>query len=344
VVPIVNRQSPIVNRQSKIVVCGSISFFLRDNACMSAPNFILDPFTPAYVALHESGELARRAAAAYDALHKCRFCPRHCRVDRLAGQFGFCKTGASARVTSVFPHHGEEDCLRGRHGSGTIFINRCNLQCVFCQNADISQETAGIPVSAEGLADAMLQLQDLHCHNINFVTPTHVLPQILAGLRVAVEHGLRLPLVWNSGGYDSVDALKLLDGVVDIYMPDFKFWNAETAERLCLAKDYPERAREALMEMHRQVGVLKLGPDGVARRGVLVRHLVMPGLVNESAAIFEFLAKELSPDTFVNVMAQYRPAHRVSAKLHAEINRRPTPDELSEAIAAARAAGLWRFD
>jgi putative pyruvate formate lyase activating enzyme len=205
-------------------------------------------------------------------------------------------------------------------------------------------------MTAEGLADAMLQLQDLHCHNINFVTPSHVLPQILAGLCVAVEHGLRLPLVWNSGGYDSVDALNLLDGIVDIYMPDFKFWNAETSARLCLAEDYPERAREALKEMHRQVGVLKVGPDGVARRGVLVRHLVMPGLVAESAAIFKFLAKELSPDTFVNVMAQYRPAHTVGARgpagarLHAEINRRPTPDELSEAIAAARAAGLWRFD
>jgi len=317
---------------------------------VESERFILDPFAPAYRALLQSGELARRAAAARQALRACRLCPRGCSVDRAGGALGFCLTGPVARVTSVFPHHGEENPLRGRRGSGTIFFNRCNLQCVFCQNSDISQASAGVPVSPPELAELMLGLQAHGCHNINFVTPSHVLPQILEALLVAAERGLNLPLVWNSGGYDALEALALLDGVVDIYMPDFKFWQPATAKRLANAADYPDRARAALREMHRQTGALRFDPDGLARRGVLVRHLVMPGLLRESAAIFEFLARELSPDTYVNIMAQYHPAHLVGTRdalgkvQHAEFNRRVTAAEMTDAYAAARAAGLWRFD
>jgi len=312
--------------------------------------FMLDQFTPAYLALLRSGELATRAATARRALRACRLCPRGCGVDRADGKFGFCLTGAAANVTSAFPHHGEEDVLRGRRGSGTIFFNRCNLQCIFCQNSDISQAPAGIPASADELAEVMLGLQAHGCHNINFVTPSHVLPQILEALAIAARRGLNLPLVWNSGGYDALEALALLDGIVDIYMPDFKFWEPATAKRLANAEDYPARARDALREMHRQTGVLRCGPDHLARRGVLVRHLVMPGLLNESQEILKFLANELSPDTFVNIMAQYHPSHRVGTRsadgkvLYAELNRRVTTEEMAEAYESARAAGLWRFD
>jgi putative pyruvate formate lyase activating enzyme len=303
---------------------------------------MLDQFTPAYLALLRSGELATRAATARRALRACRLCPRGCGVDRADGKFGFCLTGAAANVTSAFPHHGEEDVLRGRRGSGTIFFNRCNLQCIFCQNSDISQAPAGAPASAAELAEVMLSLQAHGCHNINFVTPSHVLPQILEALAIAAMRGLNLPLVWNSGGYDALEALALLDGIVDIYMPDFKFWTAESGKRYANAPDYPERAREALKEMHRQAGVLAVGPDGLARRGLLVRHLVMPGLGDETAAILDWIARKIGPDTFVNVMGQYRPKHR--ARDFPELDRPPSGSEMIEAFAAARSAGLTRFE
>jgi putative pyruvate formate lyase activating enzyme len=253
-------------------------------------------------------------------------------------------------VASAFPHFGEEDCLRGWAGSGTVFFSCCNLRCVFCQNWDLSQESNGRELPAAAIAELMLMLERQGCHNLNFVTPEHVVPQVLEAVALAVERGFALPLVYNTGAYDALGSLALLAGVVDIYMPDFKFWQESTAARLAKARDYPERAREAIREMHRQVGPLRFGPDGLARRGVLVRHLVMPGLADESAAIFEWLAEELSPDTYVNIMGQYRPEHRVGAPgrdgkpRHAEINRRPSAGELAEAHAAARAAGLWRFD
>lgn len=239
---------------------------------------------------------------------------------------------------------GEERCLRGAWGSGTVFWAGCNLRCVFCQNADISQAAVGEECDAEGLADRMLWLQAAGCHNINFVTPEHVVPQVLAGLKSAVERGLRLPIVYNTSAYDSPEMLRLLDGVVDIYMPDFKLWSAAACGRLLEAEDYALRARAALREMHRQVGPLCFTPEGLARRGVLVRHLVMPGLLGESAAIFRFLAKELSPDTYVNIMGQYRPMHRVCGGGYTEINRPVTVAEMNDAYESARAAGLWRFD
>jgi putative pyruvate formate lyase activating enzyme len=307
--------------------------------------FVIDDFEPAYLALWRAGQLEDRVQAALQELQCCRICPRECDVDRLADEQGLCHTGRHARVASAFPHFGEEDCLRGRRGSGTIFFAFCNLRCVFCQNWDISQAPAGAEMTAEAIADLMLELQGAGCHNINFVTPEHVAPQVVEAIAVAVPRGLRVPIVYNTSAYDSLASLRLMDGLVDIYMPDFKFWRPETARRLARAKDYPETARRAIAEMHRQVGVLRFGPDGLARRGVLLRHLVMPGQLDEAAGIFRWIADELSPDTYVNVMAQYRPEHRVpGSDRYRDIDRRPTSGEITDAYGAAREAGLWRFD
>lgn len=300
-------------------------------------------FEPAYLARYRTGELQRRAEQARAQLADCRVCPRACGVNRLAGAAGVCQIGRYAQVASSFPHHGEEDCLRGWGGSGTIFFAWCNLRCVFCQNFDISQAPAGVEVTPEDLAALMLSLQAAGCHNINFVTPEHVVPQILEALPAAIAGGLRLPLVYNTSAYDSLDSLRLLDGIVDIYMPDFKLWDERLARRYLKASDYPAAARAALREMHRQVGPLKLDENGLAKRGVLVRHLVMPGHIGDTQAIMRFLADEVSPDTFVNIMAQYHPAGRVSASQYSELNRRITPQEYRDAVNAARAAGLWRL-
>lgn len=312
--------------------------------------FLLEDFEPAYLRLHRTGELQTRVETGLHELEDCCACPRNCHVNRLKNETRVCNTGRYARVASVFPHFGEEDCLRGWNGSGTIFFALCNLRCVFCQNWDISQQQAGGEYPPERIADLMLALQGRGCHNINFVTPEHVVPQVLEAVAAAVPMGLNLPIVYNTSAYDSVESLKLLDGIVDIYMPDFKFWNYESSRRYAKARDYPERAREAIAEMHRQVGPLKFGPDGLARRGVLVRHLVMPGQADEAAAICRWLARELSQDTYINLMAQYRPEFQVGAAgkngspQYVEINRWPTPAEMQAARAAARAAGLWRFD
>ena len=312
--------------------------------------FLLDEFEPAYLSLSRSGAFGERVERALRELESCRACPRDCGCNRIEDRTGACHTGRHAIVASAFPHFGEEDCLRGGRGSGTIFFSLCNLRCVFCQNWDISQVRAGTVCTAGDLARLMLDLQDRGCHNINFVTPEHVAPQVIEAVAVAAEGGLRLPIVYNTSAYDALSSLRLLEGIVDVYMPDFKFWKPETALRLALARDYPERARDAIAEMHRQVGPLKLGRDGLARRGVLVRHLVMPGQTDEAAAIFEWLAREVSPDTYVNVMAQYRPEHKVGTPgrdglvRFPEIGRRPGGPELEAAFAAARRAGLWRFD
>ncbi len=306
-------------------------------------------FAPAYCAL-SAVELSRRAEAARAELADCHACPRGCGVDRLAGETKVCKTGRLARVSSAFAHHGEEDPLRGNRGSGTIFFALCNLTCVFCQNWDLSQKPSGRELGAEQLATLMLELQSKGCHNVNFVTPEHVAPQVIEAIVVAIDAGLHLPIVYNTSGYDSLSTLRLLDGLIDIYMPDFKIWDPDSARRLVNAKDYPERAREAIQEMHRQVGPLKLDDHGVARRGLLVRHLVMPGQSEQTAAIVKWLAKELSPDTYLNLMGQYRPAFEVGGSgkkgepQHLDIARRPSSEEMKFAYRAARAAGLWRFD
>lgn len=302
-----------------------------------------DSFEPAYLALYRSGELAERVAKAQQMLADCRVCPRNCGVNRLVGETAVCKIGRYAVVSSYFPHMGEEDCLRGWNGSGTIFFSMCNLRCVFCQNYDISQLKFGVEVTPQQLAAMMLQLQEMGCHNINCVTPEHVVPQMLEGLLIAVEGGLRLPIVYNTSAYDALDSLYLLNGIVDIYMPDFKLWNVDKALKYLKAKDYPAVARQVIVEMHRQVGVLKLDEHGLAKRGVLVRHLVMPGMLDETDAIMQFLAT-LSPDTYVNLMAQYYPSGKVTRTTYSEINRCVGHSEFREAQASARAAGIRRLD
>jgi putative pyruvate formate lyase activating enzyme len=308
--------------------------------------FLLDPFEPAYAGVDFEGKLV----AARRELKDCCACPRECHVDRWRDETGICSTGRHARIASVSPHLGEEDCLRGWNGSGTMFFSLCNLRCVFCQNWDISQVAGGEACGPERIADFMLALQGHGCHNINFVTPEHVVPQLVEAIAVAVPRGLKLPIVYNTSAYDSIASLRLMEGLVDIYMPDFKFWRRETARRLAKAKDYPEVARSAIAEMARQVGPLRFGPDGLARRGLLVRYLVMPGHLDESREIFRWLATDISPDTYVNIMGQYRPAHRVGERdrhgeaRYAAIDRAPRSDEMACALDAARAAGLWRFD
>ena len=296
---------------------------------------------PGYKELHASGILRQRLAAACQGLEACRCCPRNCGTDRAHGQLGTCRTGRQARVASFRSHFGEEGPLVGRHGSGTIFLSSCNLFCTFCQNFALSHLNEGYEVDAKRLADIMLELQDTQCLNINFVTPSHVVPQILEAVELAAARGLRLPLVYNTGGYDSVDTLRMLEGVIDIYMPDFKFWDARHAERCCQAPDYPEKARAAIREMHRQVGDLQVDAGGIAPKGLLVRHLVMPNGVSGTAEIMRFLAEEISPDTYVNVMGQYRPCGR--AIEDPTISRAVTTAEIEAAMQAARDAGLHRF-
>lgn len=301
---------------------------------------------PAYLATFESGELARRVGEALETLRSCTACPRNCHVNRLENEAKVCRVGRHAKVSAAFPHFGEEDCLRGWRGSGTIFFSWCNLKCVFCQNWDTSNEGVGREVDAGELAAMMLELQAQGCHNINFVSPEHVAPQMLEALPIAIERGLRLPIVYNTSAYDSLHTLRLLDGVVDLYMPDFKYWSALPSARYLKAKDYPEVARAAILEMHRQVGELEIDEDGLARRGVLLRHLVMPGGLEESARIFEWISAELSPDTYVNVMAQYHPAGRVlmEPERYPELARPLHEQEYLEALRLARAAGLRRLD
>ena len=300
------------------------------------------PMRPAYLDLHASGELARRAAAAGESLAACAGCPRACGIDRLADETGLCQIGRRARVAAYSLHFGEEDPLVGADGSGTIFFAGCNLLCAFCQNHDISHSVAGSSeVTADQLAWIMLDLQKAGAHNVNLVTPSHVVPQVLAALVLAAEGGLTLPLVYNSSGYDSLETLARLDGVVDIYMPDAKFWDEKPAARFCAAPDYPERARQAIAEMHRQVGDLALDERGIAVRGLLVRHLVMPKGLAGTAPWMRFLAG-LSPATYVNVMDQYRPCG--TAGDFPEINRGVSATEYALALDTARTAGLTRRD
>ena len=303
-------------------------------------------FVPAYLKTYDEGRLADKVEEALSHLGpSCRVCPRLCKgVDRRANQFGVCKVGRHARVASAFPHFGEEDVLRGWQGSGTIFSSFCNLRCVFCQNFETSQEGEGAELDARSLARLMLRLQEIGCHNINFVTPEHVVPQIVEALPEAIAGGLRLPLVYNTSSYDSLDSLRVMDGLVDIYLPDFKLWDEEMSRELLAASGYPRVARETVEGMHRQVGDLKADEDGLALRGVLVRHLVMPGRLDDTRHIARWLAA-LSPDSYLNLMDQYRPAWKARTNLRfAAINRRVTGPEMAEAFQAARAAGLWRLD
>lgn len=299
-------------------------------------------FSPAYLRLLENGELEKRAKSALHILTCCTGCAWECRVNRCLGETGHCRTGRLARVSSYGAHLGEENPLRGWNGSGTIFFSRCNLNCQFCQNHDISQADAGREVDAEELATIMLILQRRGCHNINFVSPSHVVPQIIAALVPAAQAGLHLPLVYNTGGYDSPSALKLLDGIIDIYMPDMKYVDESTALRYSKIPRYPQVNQEAVREMHRQVGELRLDENGLAQRGLLVRHLVLPNDLAGTEKIAAFLANEISPDTYLNLMDQYRPAYH--AGQYPEINRPINRQEYNQALKAVLKAGLKRLD
>lgn len=297
---------------------------------------------PAYISSYQNGVLEERIEAALSITESCQLCPRGCEVDRLQDEIGVCQTGRQAVVSSYSPHFGEEDPLVGRNGSGTIFMTHCSLRCLFCQNYEISHLGQGVAVSASKLAEVMLALQARGCHNINFVTPTHVVPQILEALPAAIQGGLNVPLVYNCGGYEEVSTLRLLDGVFDIYMPDFKFWNSNVAATFCSAPDYPEKARAAVKEMHRQVGDLTLSNEGVAQNGLLIRHLVMPEGLAGTREIMRYLATEISTNTYVNVMSQYRPCG--DANNFSEVRRALTVDEYRDAVKMAREEGITRLD
>jgi putative pyruvate formate lyase activating enzyme len=303
---------------------------------------------PSYLSLG-AAELEDRVRRGLELLgeDRCLVCPRLCKVGRLHDQRGLCAIGRHAVVASHFPHFGEENCLRGWNGSGTIFFSGCNLRCVFCQNHDISWEVRGEQVTSTRLAEMMLDLQSRGCHNINFVTPEHVVPQILEAIPIAIRSGLRLPIVYNTSSYDSLDSLELMDGIVDVYMPDIKLSSGDKTRRYLRKPNYAEFAFPAVKEMNRQVGALRFGERGLARRGLLVRHLLMPGLLEETKAVLRFVADELGPDTYVNLMAQYYPAGLVGGNGrdgYEDINRHVDREEFAAAVEFARTLGLTRLD
>jgi len=297
-------------------------------------------FVPSYIALAQQGNLKKRVQALEDILKDCRLCPRECRTNRLEGELGYCRADSGLTVSSAFPHFGEENPLVGVHGSGTIFLTYCNLRCIFCQNYDISHLGRGERITSSDMARMMIRLQEHGCHNINFVTPTHYVPQIVASLPEAVEHGLRIPLVYNCSGYESLEVIQLLEGIVDIYMPDAKFMDETYSKEYCNAPDYPGILKKVLKEMHRQVGDLKTDSHGIAEKGLLIRHLVMPGGVASSEAVLRFIAEEISVHTYVNIMDQYRPEYHACE--HVPINRRITHKEYVEAKQFAKRLQLQR--
>ncbi len=295
---------------------------------------------PSYLSLYESGELRRKVERARELSRRCVLCPRVCMARRTEGEVGECGVGRYALLSSYGPHFGEESVLRGWRGSGTVFFAGCNMRCVYCQNYEISQLRLGREVSPEELAHVFLEIQAMGCHNLNLVTPSHVVWQILEALLIAVGRGFRLPIVYNTSSYDSLQSLRLLDGVVDIYMPDIKYADSGTALKYSGVRNYYEVAKRAVKEMYRQVGDLVIDDDGLARRGVLIRHLVLPNGVAGSKRVMEFIAKELSKDAWVNVMAQYYPTYR--AWEYPEIARRITSKEYWEVVEYARSLGIHR--
>ena len=299
-------------------------------------------FRPAYLKSFKKGLFPERIEKAFRMLHKCTVCPRDCQVNRIEGESGFCGATFLPKISSASPHFGEERPLVGYHGSGTIFLTNCNLKCLFCQNYSISHLGEGREVSFESLAKMMIELQKMGCHNINFVTPSHYVPQILKALSIAIKMGLSVPLVYNTSGYDSLETLRLLDGIVDIYMPDFKYVLSSVAEKYSQAPDYPTVAKAALKEMHCQVGDLIIDERGIALRGLLVRHLVLPqGLAGTQKAM-HFLATEISKNTYVNIMDQYYSCGKISP--NSPLSRRITKAELDEALNAAKQEGIIRLD
>jgi len=297
---------------------------------------------PVYIELLRKGELKSRVVEAYRRLGSCNICAHNCGANRLDGELGICRTSDRAKVSSYGPHLGEEDPLRGWRGSGTIFFTRCNLRCQYCQNHDISQTDQGSEVTPEELAMMMLELQERGCHNINFVSPSHVVPQILAGLLIAAQAGLCVPLVYNTGGYDSLESLELLEGVIDIYMPDMKYANPRIGLHYSKIRNYPTVNQAAVKEMHRQVGDLQINEHGLATRGLLVRHLVLPNGLAGTDQVVKFLAEDISLNTYINIMDQYRPAHKASQ--YPKLTRPITHKEYQQALDWAHDAGLKRLD
>ena len=300
-------------------------------------------FKASYLKLNKEGRLRDIAENLYNIYESCVLCPRKCRVNRNKGEKGVCRAGASVKISSVHPHFGEEKPLVGRNGSGTIFLTNCNLLCVYCQNWDISHIGEGKEISDEDLAYEMIRLQKLNCHNINFVSPTHYLPNIVRAIIYAIELGLTIPLVYNTGGYERVEIIKMIEGIFDIYLPDFKYWEGRMSSLYsCGAEDYPERAKKAIKEMHRQVGVLKLDERHIAQRGLMIRHLVLPNDLAGTKEFVEFVFDELDPGTYVNIMSQYHPSYKANS--FPELSRKPTTSEYTKAILAARDHGLSNLD
>lgn len=300
-------------------------------------------FQPAYVKLHKTGELKKRGEKLWDMMQRCELCPRMCGINRLEGNEGFCKASSHLEISSYNPHFGEEKPLVGREGSGTIFFTNCGLRCVFCINWDVSIEGIGEKRGIQEMAEMMLTLQKRGCHNINFVTPTHYSPHILRAVDSAAAQGLRLPLVYNTCGWERLEIMKMLDGIIDIYLPDFKYSNGKMAAKYSSGSEsYPELTHAALLEMHRQVGVAKPASDGLMHRGLMIRHLVMPNNVSGSKEIFEWIAAHLPKDTYLNIMSQYTPVHKASE--YAAISRRITGKEYKEAVLWAKEAGLTNLD
>ncbi|MEW6456432.1 MAG: radical SAM protein [Acidobacteriota bacterium] len=297
---------------------------------------------PSYIKIFKTGDLKKRIIKAFELLENCSMCPRECEAERTKNKKGTCEIGHLPRIASYHAHFGEEDPLVGNYGSGTIFLSSCNLLCIYCQNYTISHLNEGSEVSFENFAKMMLYLQEKGCHNINFVTPTHQVPQILKSLEIAIEKGLSVPLVYNSSGYDKAETLKLLDGIFDIYMPDLKYMDSEAAQKYSKAKDYPEVVKKAIKEMHNQVGDLVLDERGIAIRGLLIRHLVLPNRLSGTKKAMEFIANEISKNTYVNIMDQYHPCYK--AFDFPELSRRISHEEYKEAVNIAKEAGLTRLD
>lgn len=295
---------------------------------------------PSYLKLALSGELLERANKLLATLESCKLCPRGCGVDRTAGEEGFCKAGMTPLVSGMHPHFGEEAPLVGSHGSGTIFLTGCNLGCIFCQNYEISHLGIGKTITIEKLAENMLRLQKIGCHNINFVTPTHFVPQLVQAIAKAAEDGLNIPIVYNCGGYERVEILRLLDDIIDIYMPDIKYGRSKDAKKFSNAKNYPEVCFKAIKEMHKQVGILKLDKTGVAYRGLLVRHLILPNDIAGSNRVYKFLAEQISKKTYINIMDQYHPQFN-AWKFH-ELSRGLDSEEYEKAVELAEKYGLTR--
>ncbi len=302
------------------------------------PKHAGDSFTPVYMMAHKKGQLKEKIQKAYKLMESCVLCARYCRVNRMKGEKGFCNIGRLPVISSFGPHFGEESPLVGRYGSGTIFFTGCNLGCIFCQNYDISIGQEGSIHSVYELSDIIMNVRHRGCHNINFVTPSHQMPMILEALEIAAEQGLNLPVVWNCGGYESPEALEILDGIVDIYMPDFKFFDSQPGKRYLNAEDYPEAAKNALKEMYRQTGDLQMNEQEIAVRGLLVRHLVMPDRLAGTEKFVKWLAEEVSSNTYINIMRQYHPCYKAGE--YKEINRRITDREFGEAVKWARNQGL----